>query len=778
MRLSYNLILAVFIRYYYPQIKKKKIGQALISVIDPTYSRLDDDNLNREFLIGKINVPEYLYDVKNPIEYKKLCENAKLFKRIFCNETANNKIRYILNKIIENDKELDCTKDLIKNHLSFKNIFSMDFFDFSINLIMYATYYTKHQTKVPVDEEYLAQLHQLGVADVPHLFLEIDKNYLLKYDSYYAEACKDITKIKTILYRQESINFYDIYVAPDLSTSVKYVKDENYREIKGIQTNPNTYLSTFGKCSSIIAPGGFGKSMFLKHLFLCESLDKITDEMKSHLIPIFIEVRSFIKEEANLEEMLFNEVSKYLINLDFGQFKSDLKNGGFLLLFDGLDEIKTSQLQSFFIELNKLADKYPNNNYVTSSRPSEQSECLKKFKIVNLQGFKLERAKKMILKLPNIDEDKKVGFCNLLSEGLYRKHTEITSNPLLLTLMFMVYMIKGKLPTKTSQFYEEAYNVLYYDHDNIKGYKERKYHTKLKRLELSKVISEFSFLTTEGQDYEFTETDIIQILNESSFADTISPDDFIKDLDENLNLIYLEGGKYHFVHRSFQEYFAANHCRLMKNKDYANLPTWFNGLTKNRKFPGAQILYFNTNGLGVFRLLFDMDKERFLTYIVRPTLSTLIEGLSENDYLQYLDKTYEYIEYGFEIAMEPKSHLLKLIMELFANNYFTDMTRYDLPDYEEYRDGEYWLVGNGQTEPIEKINRLDLDTILSQMEDEEAEKYLKENNINPDSPNIFDYKIPVKDIINDKAKFSDLIKILFDDKNQLKQHFIKLNSLK
>ena len=64
------------------------------------------------------------------------------------------------------------------------------------------------------------------------------------------------------------------------------------------------------------------------------------------------------------------------------------------------------------------------------------------------------------------------------------------------------------------------------------------------------------------------------------------------------------------------------------------------------------------------------------------------------------------------------------------------------------------------------------------MEDEEAEKYLKEKNINPDYPNIFDYKIPVKDIINDKAKFSDLIKILFDDKNQLKQLFNRLSSIK
>ena len=102
----------------------------------------------------------------------------------------------------------------------------------------------------------------------------------------------------------------------------------------------------------------------------------------------------------------------------------------------------------------------------------------------------------MINKLPNIDSDKKTAFCSLLDQGGFKKYNEIASNPLLLTLMFMVFMSKGKLPSKAYQFYEKAYEVLFYEHDSIKGYKDRIYQTKLKRLEFSKILSEFCFITT------------------------------------------------------------------------------------------------------------------------------------------------------------------------------------------------------------------------------------------------------------------------------------------
>ena len=37
----------------------------------------------------------------------------------------------------------------------------------------------------------------------------------------------------------------------------------------------------------------------------------------------------------------------------------------------------------------------------------------------------------------------------------------------------------------------------------------------------------------------------------------IHPKDFLKDLTDNLCIMYIEGENIYFIHRSFQEYFAA-----------------------------------------------------------------------------------------------------------------------------------------------------------------------------------------------------------------------------
>lgn len=240
--------------------------------------------------------------------------------------------------------------------------------------------------------------------------------------------------------------------------------------------------------------------------------------------------------------MLYKEISKYC-SVKKDQFLHDLKQGNFLLLFDGLDEIKSTDAEYFFDELNSLTEIYPHNYFVTSSRPSEQAKCLTKFKLLKLHGFSPERATKMIKKLPNIKEEIKEEFCYKLNNGEFKKNSQIASNPLLLTLMFMVFIIKGKLPTKTYKFYEDAFSVLFYEHDEVKGFKNRKYYTGMKRIQFSKVLSEFCFISMGEQHYSFSEFEFDSILSQTSYKDKVSTDDFLLDLTDNLNLLYLEGEK-------------------------------------------------------------------------------------------------------------------------------------------------------------------------------------------------------------------------------------------
>ena len=42
-------------------------------------------------------------------------------------------------------------------------------------------------------------------------------------------------------------------------------------------------------------------------------------------------------------------------------------------------------------------------------------------------------------------------------------------------------------------------------------------------------------------------------------ANGLTSQDFLIDLTDNLCIMYKEGNKYHFIHRSFQEYFTARY---------------------------------------------------------------------------------------------------------------------------------------------------------------------------------------------------------------------------
>lgn len=778
MAFNYNSIYKVFLKYY-PNLEKKVINSTLVSVIYPGYKRNEDSDFANEQLNAKRNLSKEVVDAANSLTPEALNENKKIITKKFTNRKANQKIQFILQKIISNDDTLDESVKLTDfNNLAICDFCSYGFKDFISFSLLYATRFTKCSIGVPISDETLTLYDIEGQNEAPCFFIEQDNDYLDKYGLYYKKAVSDLKQIKTILYRQEAVNFYDIYVAPNISTiDPGIMHDKNHRELGGIETTPDKYISTFGKCTTITAPGGFGKSMFLKHLFLCNSIPQLPADLKTDLVPIFIQVRSFIKNDASLEDMLHANISKYLI-LSKEQFFNDLRHGGFLLLFDGLDELKSTEVENFFNQLSDLTDKYPSNYFVTSSRPSEQCEGLSKFKALKLNGLTLSRAKKMIRKLPNIPKEKINGFIEALDGGEFNRNKQIACNPLLLTLMFMVFMSKGKLPDKTYQFYEKAYEVLYTEHDKVKGFKGRKFYTGLKRIEFSMILSEFCYLTTTTQDYEFTESEIVKVINSSTFKDKISPDDFILDLTDNLNLLYLENDKYHFIHRSFQEYFAANYCICMNDDDYSKLPIWFNDLSKPKK-EGVFVFFFSTIGLGVFNLLYEMNPSRFKQFILYPCLNYVLSNEDTLDsYLEYLKKVYVDIEYGDEIAMEPKKHIYSLIFDAFIKDTFAGMYDNGYPDYEEYRDTGYWLLAPPEPNcSSEKIRDVELSDMLDEMEDDEKEIFLETNRIDPDNPEFYDYKIPIDDIIADKDKFSELINIISDEAHDLKIIYRKLKAL-
>ena len=200
--------------------------------------------------------------------------------------------------------------------------------------------------------------------------------------------------------------------------------------------------------------------------------------------------------------MIHKSITAY-VGLELDELLSDLQKGMFLLLFDGLDEIKLDLQAEFMDELSSLASRYDKNYFVTTCRPSEIMVRQFGFKKIILEGLTKERAIKMINKIPGYDEKLKTGFIEDFKQE-WNRYKTICENPLLLNIMFLIYKDKNKkFPTKIYEFYDSAYDVMYEKHNLIQNHK-REYKTKLTKNQLKNVISEFCYLLYQDGDIDFT----------------------------------------------------------------------------------------------------------------------------------------------------------------------------------------------------------------------------------------------------------------------------------
>lgn len=81
---------------------------------------------------------------------------------------------------------------------------------------------------------------------------------------------------------------------------------------------------------------------------------------------------------------------------------------------------------------------------------------------------------------------------------------------------------------------------------------------------------------------------------------------FRDDLCDNLCLMYFESGKYHFTHRSFQEYFCALFFSKQKDRTLEGIGDFFDNL-RSRNY-----------GDKTFSMLYDMIPGKIDEYVFIP----------------------------------------------------------------------------------------------------------------------------------------------------------------
>lgn len=386
--------------------------------------------------------------------------------------------------------------------------------------------------------------------------------YKTAYETYLINTRRKNSQIKTIIYRRAPKDLYSFYEC----IGVRY-------NGKIINTEKITNLFSVGNKIIVSGTGGIGKSILFKHLFL-NTIEETS------FIPVLIELRSFnILDTKDIS--LYDGIYKSLVDngfeLDKECFEYSMKEGAYIILFDGYDEVNRDKTEKITDEIKKISEKYNNNKYFVSSRPTEEFIGWNDFCEVETLELSKEQALSLIKKI-DFDETVKEVFCKELDARLYDSYRSFASNPLLLNIMLLTFQKHAVIPERLNDFYEEAFVTLFNAHDATKDAYVRDIRCGLGCEEFKHIFAYICFKSYFNGEFEFSETKLLEYINQAKDKlgkNTFGTDDYQEDLTHSVCMLIKEGLVYRFAHRSFQEYFAAWYtCKLTDDIQAKLLHNW------------------------------------------------------------------------------------------------------------------------------------------------------------------------------------------------------------
>ena len=581
----------------------------------------------------------------------------------------------------------------------------------------------------------------------------------------YLEKAKDFySKTKTLLYSEKPHNFYDFYVCNTLQApfNTTYTAGLHVQAapfvIENIRASQLSFLSNF---SIINGTGGIGKTMMLRHLLL----SGIEEYSITERLPILVSLKNY-GSDCDLKGFIYQTVKAFDNDIVREQINGLLENGKCIILLDGLDEITSSLRDRFEQELENMTIQYPDNYFVISSRPTTRFLSYRRFSVYKINEFTKDQAIELIDKLDFHDLDAKEKFKKDLHLRLYQSHRQFASNPLLLTIMLMTYSSIGDIPRKMHIFYSKAFETMSRLHDATKGAYVRPLHTGLEPEEFAKYFAEFCARTYRDEVLEFTSVTFVDYMNKvlKNKGNNLSCTawDFLLDLKDNLCIIYEEGEKYYFIHRSFQEYFTAV---FFSSQMDDKLPLIAEQFKKMR-----QKNYQDKT----FGMLYDMIPQRIERYVFAPYLKLTWEMCDAKEgYLTFLRYMYRKI---YSYAGQVGDYY-----EVWPTDYYYDFIvnenklrrNWLLDDFEWQQEADHFKKDYARIRVKETTASGASDVVkVVAMESTEFECYLaiKENGYEPEYSGSL-WEINVDEILDNRSNYQRLIEILEDDEFPLKKEY-------
>lgn len=289
-------------------------------------------------------------------------------------------------------------------------------------------------------------------------------------------------------------------------------------------------------------------------------------------VPVFLELRQLRwdkLEQFDLEAKIAEEFQNCgLPNADKAT-QNFLEKGRLLILFDGLDEVPTEQLGKMTIAIRNLVDRYDQNRFVTSCRIAayRNFDNFRRFTNVVISDFDDRQIECFITNWFKSHDRQDWGHeCWMrLSNDDQKATKELARTPLLLTLICILFLKQGELPTKRATLYDRAVSTLLSEWDATKEIVRQQPYKGLDLKCKEEMLSEIAYRNfiennlffQQGEIAKQIETVLLEMLKDEQ---RINGKDVLRAIEEQHGiLVNQDRDLYSFSHLTLQEFLTAKY---------------------------------------------------------------------------------------------------------------------------------------------------------------------------------------------------------------------------
>ncbi|AFZ11438.1 signal transduction protein [Crinalium epipsammum PCC 9333] len=338
----------------------------------------------------------------------------------------------------------------------------------------------------------------------------------------------------------------------------------------------------------ILGRPGAGKTTFLKYLAMqcieeqcvdkhciekqfieqhCADEHCIEKKRLKQLVPFFIPLKEFAEAPGQPDLLAYIES---LFQLDTFTIQSVLNEGRGLILLDGLDEVREESKISIKRQIESFINQNYQNKFVITCRLAATEYNFESFTEVEIADFEEEEINYFVKSWFNINNSQKQAdkFLKKIGNKDHKPIRELATNPLLLTLLCLVFEDSGSFPTNRSELYKDGLDVLLKKWDAKRYIEREQIYKSLSQKHKENLLSQIAYSTFITGNYVFKQERAEREI--SNYMEKLPPNDqndsevdggLVLKLIEAQHGLLMERARriYSFSHLTFHEYFTARH---------------------------------------------------------------------------------------------------------------------------------------------------------------------------------------------------------------------------